>query len=263
MQKKDVFISYKAEELEYAKWVESILEDAGISCWMAPACIPGGSSYASEIPQAIRQTSVFVLVLSSQAQLSRWVSREVDIAINEGKIIMPFMIENCKLKDDFAFYLTNVQAYYAFEDKTAAMDKMLNDIKAVVGLKAEKPVQIEIPKETPEEVAPIPSEPVVEIPVKPVDQLPKTESSESENKNIVKVTYDMIGIVGFVTALISAVMALFVFEVGVISIISIVLSVLGIVKIEKEKKRARKLSIAGLVLGIFALATTIFLWFWW
>ena len=103
MDNKNVFISYKAEEIAEATWVRSVLETNGISCWMAPACIPGGSSYASEIPQAIRGCSVFVLILSQKAQDSKWVSREVDLAINEGKTILPFMLENCPLKDEFNF----------------------------------------------------------------------------------------------------------------------------------------------------------------
>ena len=105
MDNVDVFISYKSEEMEEATWVRSVLESNGISCWMAPSCIPGGSSYASEIPQAIKQAKVFVLVLSSKAQESRWISREVDLAINEGKVVLPFMLENCALRDDFNFYL--------------------------------------------------------------------------------------------------------------------------------------------------------------
>ena len=66
---------------------------------MAPACIPGGSSYAVEIPQAIRECKVFVLILSEKSQLSKWVPRELDQAINAGKTVMPFMLENCSLKD--------------------------------------------------------------------------------------------------------------------------------------------------------------------
>lgn len=130
---KDVFISYKAEEADEANWVKSTLETNGISCWMAPSCIPGGSSYATEIPQAIRQSKVFVLILSAKAQSSQWVSREVDLAINEEKIILPFMLENCTLKDDFNFYLTNVQRYAAYENKVAAIEKMLKEIKALTG----------------------------------------------------------------------------------------------------------------------------------
>lgn len=130
----DVFISYKAEEFEEANWVKQTLENNGISCWMAPMSISGGSSYAVEIPQAIRSCKVFVLILSKKAQLSKWVPRELDQAINENKTIMPFMLENCALKDDFNFYLTNVQRYAAYESKSTAIEKMINEIRAILGI---------------------------------------------------------------------------------------------------------------------------------
>ena len=53
METKDVFISYKSEEFNDVLWVKNVLESRGISCWMAPMCITGGASYASEIPAAI------------------------------------------------------------------------------------------------------------------------------------------------------------------------------------------------------------------
>ena len=120
----DVFISYKTEDEAQARWVRDTLETNGISCWMAPGSIPGGSSYAAEIPAAIRGCRAFVLVLSQQTQASRWVPRELDQAINCGKVVLPFMLEDCALRDDFNFYLTNVQRYNAYENKAAAMEKL-------------------------------------------------------------------------------------------------------------------------------------------
>lgn len=131
--KKDVFISYKAEEFEAADWVRATLENNGISCWMAPESIPGGASYATEIPNAIKNCRVFVLILSEKSQCSIWVSKELDRALNEKKTIMPFMLENCILKNDFNFYLSNVQRYNAYENKAAAMEKMLREIRALTG----------------------------------------------------------------------------------------------------------------------------------
>lgn len=131
MQMYDVFISYKTEDFRQADWVREVLEHNGIRCWMAPASIPGGSSYAAEIPAAIRECRFFVLILSEQAQLSKWVPRELDQAINEGKIILPFMLENCALRDDFNFYLSNVQRYAAYENKAAAVEKMVREIQAL------------------------------------------------------------------------------------------------------------------------------------
>ena len=69
----DVFISYKSEEAENAKWLKAVLEINGLSCWMAPDSIPGGSSYAQEIEQAIYDCGVLVLLLSEKAQKSIWI----------------------------------------------------------------------------------------------------------------------------------------------------------------------------------------------
>lgn len=128
----DVFISYKAEEFDEANWVRSMLENNCISCWMAPMSISGGSSYAVEIPKAIKSAKAFVLILSEKCQRSIWVPREIDQAINEGKTILPFMIEDCPLKEDFNFYLSNVQRYPAFKGKESAVKQMIADIHAVL-----------------------------------------------------------------------------------------------------------------------------------
>ena len=135
----DVFISYKSEEFQEADWVRQQLESGGISCWMAPNSITGGASYATEIPQAIRSCRVFVLILSRRAQLSQWVPKELDQAINCGKIIMPFMLENCPLEDDFSFYLSNVQRYPAYEGREAAMQRMLREIRTLLGCDRSEP----------------------------------------------------------------------------------------------------------------------------
>lgn len=152
MQTKDVFISYKTEDFTNAQLVKSALESNGISCWMAPECIPGGSSYANEIPRAIRNCKVFVLILSSKAQISTWVPKELDQAINENKVIMPFMIENCALTDAFNFYLSNVQRFTAYENQSAAIERLVREIKALTGGVMPPPSKAE---QTPEEEAPI------------------------------------------------------------------------------------------------------------
>ncbi len=130
MDGKYVFISYKVEDSDDASWVKSTLESNGIQCWMAPDSIPGGSSYATEIENAIKNCTAFVLVLSERAQSSKWVSKEVDRAINFGKRVLPFTLDNAPLKDDFSFYLSNVQRYDATTDKLVAMQTMIEAIRA-------------------------------------------------------------------------------------------------------------------------------------
>ena len=129
-----VFISYKSEESAEADKVRRALETSGISCWMAPESIPGGRSYAEVIPAAIRRCSVFVLILTEKSQSSQWVKRELDRAINEGKRVMPFILENTRLDDDIAFYLTNVQQYFAYKDWEKELSRMIDDICALLGI---------------------------------------------------------------------------------------------------------------------------------
>lgn len=129
----DVFISYKAEEFAEASWVKSVLEENGLTCWLAPASIPGGSSYADEIEDAITNCGVFALVLSQKAQESKWVKKELDMALNCEKVILPFMIENCRLQKAFNYYLTDVQRYNAYASKAGAMDDMIERIHGVLG----------------------------------------------------------------------------------------------------------------------------------
>ncbi len=97
------------------------MEKNGISCWMAPNSIPTGSNYAMEIPKAIRGCSVFVVLLSQRAQQSKWVCKELDRAINNGKVIVPVMLEKCPLHDPFDFYLTDVQRYEAYTQAEQAL----------------------------------------------------------------------------------------------------------------------------------------------
>ena len=128
-----IFISYKAEEFSEAKWVKDQLEASGIPCWMAPASIPGGSNYAMQIPRAIKECKAFVLILSQKAQQSKWVPRELDQAINAGKVILPFCIDNSPLREDFAFYLSNVQRYEAWQDREGALWAMISIIRYITG----------------------------------------------------------------------------------------------------------------------------------
>ncbi len=241
---KDVFISYKAEEIEEASWVRSVLESNGISCWMAPACIPGGSSYAVEIPQAIRKSKVFVLILSTKAQNSRWVSKEVDLAINEGKVVLPFMLENCALKDDFNFYLTNVQRYAAYENKVAAAEKMIKEIKALVGDSGtNQPINIKQPVS---QAATVQQRPVATEQRPATAQTPPRQREQTAmvfgtppKKTDAKCIWSLvIGAISFFTMLFPG------------SVVSIVLACLGFRSIKINNTKGKGLAITAIILSV-------------
>lgn len=160
---KEIFISYSTIDIASAETVRNVLEQNGLSCWMAPRDIPGGSNYTKEIPNAIRNCKAFVLILSANAQSSHWVLKELDSAVNAGKVILPFMVEDCALNDEFNFLLTGAQRYAAYQKRAEVLSALVDRIKAVI---APKPV---VKPET------VPTEPVrVEAPAAPrVSEVPK------------------------------------------------------------------------------------------
>ena len=145
----DVFISYSTKDHVQAETVRNVLENNGIPCWMAPRDIPGGSNYTKEIPSAIRGCQVFVLILSENSQNSHWVLKELDSAVNCGKVILPFMLENCQLNDEFNFLLTGAQRYEAYQKKADSLEALISRIRAITGSQADTSVPSDAPVVTP------------------------------------------------------------------------------------------------------------------
>ena len=168
---KQVFISYSSKDFAQAQAVRNVLEQNGISCWMAPADIPGGSNYTKEIPIAIRGCQAFVLMLSNNAQNSHWVLKELDSAVNEGKIILPFQLEDVPLSDEFNFLLTGAQRYDAYQRKAEALNLLVARIKAIIGTTAPEQPQ---PEQEPQP-QPKPEKKKIEF---PTFQMPKKEEQK-------------------------------------------------------------------------------------
>lgn len=139
---KSVFISYKSEEKEVADLVKNTLESNGFSCWIAPECIPYGGKYSAEIPAAIKDSKVFVLILSSNSMRSNWVEKELDSAINKKKVIIPFRIDNADFSDSFDFYLNNVQRIEAYKRIKAALNELVERVSNIVYPNGQKELHI-------------------------------------------------------------------------------------------------------------------------
>ena len=166
-----VFISYSTKDMKTARMVHSILEKNRIQCWMAPEDIPSGSNYAREIPQAIRSCKVFLLILSDNAQKSNWVVKELDNAVTLGKVIIPLVLEECPLNDEFNFLLTGTQRYTAYRKSEETLETLIKQIWEVAGIKP------------PEEETAVPEKEEEEtIKKKPVKEKPKKEKKKPAPK---------------------------------------------------------------------------------
>jgi TIR domain len=114
MEEPVVFISYATPDKTIAGLVCQALEQHHIPCWIAPRNVPAGGNAFSEIPIGIQQSTVLVLILSSNTSKSKHVSREVQIALDHSKVIIPFRTEDIQPEDSLKYILTGVQWLDAF-----------------------------------------------------------------------------------------------------------------------------------------------------
>lgn len=103
------FISYSSKKEIDALAMRSLLENRGIRTWMAPRDIPAGIKYAGVITRAIKGSECLILLLTDEAQNSTWVDKEVEMALSNGKTVIPVALGKVTLNDNFQLYLGNQQ----------------------------------------------------------------------------------------------------------------------------------------------------------
>ena len=60
----------------------------------------GGETWWEKIVEELVARDVFLLILSSDAMASPWVRREINMALNEGKYILPVLYRSCTVRPD-------------------------------------------------------------------------------------------------------------------------------------------------------------------
>jgi TIR domain len=125
----DVFISYSSVDKTIADAVCAKLEEKKIRCWIAPRDVIPGAAYAGEIVEAINQSDLLVLILSSHSNTSGQVLREVERAVSKSLPILPFRIEQVELSQSLEYFLSTPHWLDAI---TPPVEKHLNHLVGTV-----------------------------------------------------------------------------------------------------------------------------------
>ena len=128
---KSVFISHSSKDTATADMVVDYLEREGISVWIAPRDIPAGSNYGASITKGIRECTILVLMFSKESNDSHAVFREVQIAFDEKKVIIPLRIEDVPVSDNLSFYLSGLHWLDALP-KQNNVNELVHDVKQVL-----------------------------------------------------------------------------------------------------------------------------------
>jgi len=119
-----VFISYSSRQTAQAMEIAELLRGSGISCWMAPGSIPAGSSYQEAIPVAIGRADVVLMLLTPDAEKSRWVQKEIGSAIGADKVLLPYMLTDFVPGEQLRFLLDGEQIMPCAGDHAPLVERL-------------------------------------------------------------------------------------------------------------------------------------------
>jgi TolB-like protein len=105
----DIFISYSSKDKEKAEQLSEHLASAGLSVWIDQSGIDVATSWSGEIVDAIEGCKAFVVLLSPNSILSNNVIKEVSLAADQKKKILPLDLEPVELPRDLKYHLAGIQ----------------------------------------------------------------------------------------------------------------------------------------------------------
>ena len=126
------FISYNTRDYGMASLLRDELNKKSVECWMAPESIPGGDNYAQRIPWAIRNSDVFIVLVSAYSMESYWVQNEIGYAVKCRKTLVPIHLDKSTLTDAFTFMLLSCQLIETGGRITEALPEILKALTAAV-----------------------------------------------------------------------------------------------------------------------------------
>jgi hypothetical protein len=121
----DVFVSYSSLDKTIANAVVARLERHKIRCWIAPRDILPGINYQVSLVNAIKTCTIMVLVFTQSSNRSAHVTREVNIAVDAGAIIIPFRIQDVPLSQEMQYL---VAAQHWLDAMTPPLEERINEL---------------------------------------------------------------------------------------------------------------------------------------
>jgi adenylate cyclase len=105
----DIFISYSRKDSEQATMLAEMLASAGLSCWIDQQGIEAAASWSAQIVDAINGCKVFIALLSPTSIESHNVIKEISLASEKRKKILPLDLEPVTLPRELEYQLAGIQ----------------------------------------------------------------------------------------------------------------------------------------------------------
>lgn len=112
-----IFVSYSRIDEAFVIYLVSLLKDEGFTVWLDKERLDTGEIWSNELKQAIIDCVTFIIVMSPDAENSKWVQNELRLAEKLDKPILPV-----HYRGEIWWSLSNIQV----EDMTQGLDANLS-----------------------------------------------------------------------------------------------------------------------------------------
>ncbi len=128
--KYDIFISYRRSDRELVAHIVRKLEERGASVWY-DAEIEGGADWREIIVDALSNSDMLVIFFSEACNHSRQLKKELAVADNMEKPVVPILIENTKPKGAYLYELADRNWLQAFPDPMSHTREIVDHLIAL------------------------------------------------------------------------------------------------------------------------------------
>jgi|TARA_B110000438_G_scaffold286643_1_gene318079 serine/threonine-protein kinase len=110
----EVFVSYSSQDFEEVHRIVEQLRGAGVSVWMDDGGIEAATLWSEAIVEAINDSKVLIMMVSSHSTDSPNVVKEVMLSSESGKVILPVYLEEAEIPSRLKYQLTGIQHLEVF-----------------------------------------------------------------------------------------------------------------------------------------------------
>ena len=107
--KPEIFVSYSREDQAQVFPIVEKLRERGLNIWIDQEGIHGAKLWSQEIVNAIESSKVFILFASAKAFLSKNVTKELALASESDKHILPVFLEDAEIPAAMKYQLAGIQ----------------------------------------------------------------------------------------------------------------------------------------------------------
>ena len=112
----DIFISYSRKDSYRVMPIVKELREAGYSVWLDDTNIESAALWAEQIVEGLKNCKLLMLMASEDSLASANVLKEVMLASELEKILLPVYLEECNPPSSFQYQLAGIQHIELFKE---------------------------------------------------------------------------------------------------------------------------------------------------